>query len=184
MKPFVLGLLGFFGRVCDNSSENVCQPGVCQPRVPSWSAYQLKYVATPTHQQVWNFLLTATTTTVTAIGSASGHTNTEGSYLVIPLAEKLQTLCSLVHEDPVQVTCLHRADLNGLLSPAHDLVGVDISCERNTNKYKSIIVSAQSSHDMFSSKFDKIDFFPVTRLHFKTQTKVLCCFPCRLCYKG
>ncbi|TNN41200.1 hypothetical protein EYF80_048628 [Liparis tanakae] len=40
---------------------------------------------------------------------------------------ELQSLSSLVHENSVEVSRLHGADLNGLLSPAHDLVGVDHS---------------------------------------------------------
>ncbi|KAF3836405.1 hypothetical protein F7725_028963 [Dissostichus mawsoni] len=39
--------------------------------------------------------------------------------------EELQSLSSLVHENSIEVSRLHGADLNGLLSPAHDLVGVD-----------------------------------------------------------
>jgi hypothetical protein len=35
-------------------------------------------------------------------------------YLVISLAEELELLGLLVHEDPVQVTRLHRPDLDGL----------------------------------------------------------------------
>jgi hypothetical protein len=35
-------------------------------------------------------------------------------YLVISLAEELELLGLLVHEDPVQVTSLHRPDLDGL----------------------------------------------------------------------
>lgn len=48
------------------------------------------------------------------------------SHLVIALTQELEPLGSFVHEDPVQVACLHRADLNGFLTPAHDLVGADV----------------------------------------------------------
>ncbi len=44
------------------------------------------------------------------------------SHLVIPLTKELESLSSLVHENSVEVSRLHGADLNGLLSPAHDLV--------------------------------------------------------------
>lgn len=44
------------------------------------------------------------------------------SHLVISFTEELESLGSLVHEDTVQVTRLHGADLYGLLTPAHDLV--------------------------------------------------------------
>ena len=50
------------------------------------------------------------------------------THLVVALAQELESLGTLVHEDPVQVARLHRADLDGLLSPAHDLVGVDVGC--------------------------------------------------------
>lgn len=43
-------------------------------------------------------------------------------HLVISFTEELESLSSLVHEDAVQVTGLHRADLDGLLTPTHDLV--------------------------------------------------------------
>ena len=48
------------------------------------------------------------------------------SHLVIPLTEELEPLGPLVHEDPVQVPRLHRADLDGLLPPAHNLVGPNV----------------------------------------------------------
>lgn len=53
------------------------------------------------------------------------------SYLVISLTEELQPLSSFVHEDAIKVAGLHRSDLNGLLSPSHDLIGADVSCGRN-----------------------------------------------------
>lgn len=53
------------------------------------------------------------------------------SYLIISLTEELQPLSSFVHEDAIEVAGLHRSDLNGLLSPSHDLVGADVSCGRN-----------------------------------------------------
>lgn len=49
-------------------------------------------------------------------------------YLIISLAEELQPLSSFVHKNTVQVASLHRADLNGLFSPTHDLVWADMSC--------------------------------------------------------
>lgn len=51
------------------------------------------------------------------------------SYLVISLTKELQPLSSLVHEDTIQVASLHRADLNGLFSPSHDLIWADMSCK-------------------------------------------------------
>lgn len=48
------------------------------------------------------------------------------THLVVPLRQELQSLSSLVHENSIEVSRLHGADLNGLLSPAHDLVGVDV----------------------------------------------------------
>lgn len=53
------------------------------------------------------------------------------SYLIVPLTEELQPLSSFVHEDTIKVAGLHRSDLNGLLSPSHDLIGADVSCGRN-----------------------------------------------------
>lgn len=51
------------------------------------------------------------------------------SHLVISFTEELESLSSLVHEDAVQVTGLHRADLDGLLTPTHDLVRPNVGCE-------------------------------------------------------
>lgn len=48
------------------------------------------------------------------------------SYLVIALAQELESLGTLVHEDPVQMARLHGTNLNGLLAPSHDLVGANI----------------------------------------------------------
>lgn len=50
------------------------------------------------------------------------------THLIVPLRQELQPLGSLVHEDPVQVSRLHGADLDGLLPPTHDLIGVDVGC--------------------------------------------------------
>lgn len=33
-----------------------------------------------------------------------------------------------MHENAVEVSRLHGADLDGLLPPTHDLVGVDVGC--------------------------------------------------------
>lgn len=43
-------------------------------------------------------------------------------HLVVSFTEEFESLGSLVHEDAVQVSRLHRADLDGLFAPAHDLV--------------------------------------------------------------
>lgn len=51
------------------------------------------------------------------------------SHLVISFTEELESLSSLVHEDAVQVTGLHRADLDGFLAPTHDLVRPNVGCE-------------------------------------------------------
>lgn len=53
------------------------------------------------------------------------------THLVVPLRQELQSLSSLVHENSIEVSRLHGADLNGLLSPAHDLVGVDVGWGKN-----------------------------------------------------
>lgn len=53
-----------------------------------------------------------------------------GSHLVIPLTQELEPLSSFVHEDPVQVACLHGADLDGFFAPAHYLVGADVGWRR------------------------------------------------------
>lgn len=50
------------------------------------------------------------------------------THFVVPLRQELQALSSLVHENSIEVSRLHRADLDGLLPPAHDLVGVDVGC--------------------------------------------------------
>lgn len=51
------------------------------------------------------------------------------SYLVISFTKELQPLSSFVHEDTIQVTSLHRTDLNGLFSPSHYLIWADMSCK-------------------------------------------------------
>lgn len=51
------------------------------------------------------------------------------SHLVVSFTEELESLSSLVHKDAVQVTGLHRADLDGLLAPTHDLVRPNVGCE-------------------------------------------------------
>lgn len=49
------------------------------------------------------------------------------NYLVIPFTEKFEPLGSLVHKNSIQVTRLHRADLYSFLTPAHNLIRMDIS---------------------------------------------------------
>lgn len=56
------------------------------------------------------------------------------SYLVVPLTEELKSLGSLVHKDSIQMTCLHRPDLYCFLTPAHNLIRMDIGWEK---KHKS-----------------------------------------------
>ncbi len=51
------------------------------------------------------------------------------SHLVISFTKELESLGPLVHEDAIQMTGLHRADLYGLLSPTHDLVGTNVGCK-------------------------------------------------------
>lgn len=67
--------------------------------------------------------------------SREGKSSNEGSafnevctYLVVPLAKELESLRLLVHEDPVEVSRIDGPDLNGLITPAHNLAGSD---ERN-----------------------------------------------------
>uniref|UniRef100_A0A2M3ZP20 Putative secreted peptide n=1 Tax=Anopheles braziliensis TaxID=58242 RepID=A0A2M3ZP20_9DIPT len=52
---------------------------------------------------------------------------TAEEHLVVPLAQELQTLCFLVHEHPVQVARFYRANLDCLVTPAHNLPGTDVS---------------------------------------------------------
>lgn len=47
-------------------------------------------------------------------------------YLVVALTEEFQSLGPLVHKDSVQVARLHRANLDGFLAPAHDLIRMDV----------------------------------------------------------
>ena len=46
--------------------------------------------------------------------------------LVVALAQKLELLRLLVHEDAVEVAGLHRPDLDGLVAPSHDLPGANV----------------------------------------------------------
>lgn len=48
------------------------------------------------------------------------------SHLVIAFTEELKPLSSLMHENSIQVAGFYRANFDGLLSPAHDLVGANI----------------------------------------------------------
>lgn len=54
--------------------------------------------------------------------AAASRTHRCKEHLVVPLTKELQPLSSFVHEDAVQVAGLHSTDLNGLLSPSHDLI--------------------------------------------------------------
>lgn len=56
------------------------------------------------------------------------------SYLVIPLTQELELLGLLVHEDPLQVAAVCRPQLNGFVSPAHHLVGLQIGCRDTTHR--------------------------------------------------
>lgn len=47
-------------------------------------------------------------------------------HLVISFTEELESLSSLVHKDAVQMAGFHRADLNGLLPPTHNLVRTNV----------------------------------------------------------
>lgn len=77
-------------------------------------------------------------------------------YLVVPFTEKFEPLGSLVHKNSIQVTRLHRADLYGFLTPAHNLIRMDISWKtrnrRKTdgefcNQYSSaLICNIQNGH--------------------------------------
>ena len=52
------------------------------------------------------------------------------TYLVVALAEELELLRLLVHEDTVEVARLRRADLDRLVAPAHHLTRADVRCTR------------------------------------------------------
>lgn len=58
--------------------------------------------------------------------AGASRANGGEEHLVISFTEELESLGPLVHEDAVQMTSLHRADLYGLLSPTHDLVGTNV----------------------------------------------------------
>lgn len=65
--------------------------------------------------------------------SKSAHSSC-AFYLVVPLAEEFESLGSLVHKDSVQMTRLHGADLYGFLTPAHDLIRMDIGWKRGNTR--------------------------------------------------
>lgn len=56
------------------------------------------------------------------------------NYLVIPFTEKFEPLGSLVHKNSIQVARLHRANFYGFLSPAHNLIRMDISWKTRNKK--------------------------------------------------
>lgn len=47
-------------------------------------------------------------------------------YLVIPLTQEFQSLGSLVHKNSIQVTRFYRTNLYGFLTPAHNLIRMNI----------------------------------------------------------
>lgn len=49
-------------------------------------------------------------------------------HLVVPLTQELQLLGLLVHEDSLEVAGAGRAQLDGLIAPAHHLVGLQVCC--------------------------------------------------------
>lgn len=55
-------------------------------------------------------------------------------YLVIPLTEEFKSLGPFVHKDSIQMACLHGANLYGFLTPAHNLIWMDIGWERENTK--------------------------------------------------
>lgn len=57
-------------------------------------------------------------------------------YLVVSFTEKFEPLSSLVHKNSIQVTRLHRTDLYGFLTPAHNLIGMDISWKTQNGRRK------------------------------------------------
>ena len=59
-----------------------------------------------------------------------------------------------MHENSVEVSRLHGADLNGLLSPAHDLVGVDVGWKRrNVEKHHRLSVEVAGFRVGFGCMF-------------------------------
>lgn len=63
-------------------------------------------------------------------------------YLVVPFTEKFEPLGSLVHKNSIQVTRLHRADLYGFLTPAHNLIRMDISWKtQKEEKMKKFVIN-------------------------------------------
>lgn len=70
-------------------------------------------------------------------------------YLVVPFTEKFESLGSLVHKNSIQVTCLHRADLYGFLTPAHNLIRMDISWKtQNRKRNDEVLLSIYVSVEM------------------------------------
>lgn len=58
--------------------------------------------------------------------AATSRTDRCEEDLVVPLTKEFKSLGSLVHKDAVQMTRLHRTDLDGFLTPAHNLIRMDI----------------------------------------------------------
>lgn len=55
------------------------------------------------------------------------------SYLVIPFTQELEFLGFFVHENSLQVPCVGWPQLNGLLSPTHHLVGLQVGWRDTTH---------------------------------------------------
>lgn len=58
--------------------------------------------------------------------AATTRTHRCKEYLIVPLTQEFESLGSLVHKDSIQVARLDRADLYGFLTPAHNLIRMDI----------------------------------------------------------
>ena len=57
----------------------------------------------------------------TLVHNATSYKHKGNTNLLVSFAEKSKCLSSFVHKNTVQKTRLHRTDLDGLFSPAHDL---------------------------------------------------------------
>lgn len=61
-----------------------------------------------------------------------------------------------MHKHAIEVSRLHRANLNGLLPPTHDLVGVDVGCRRAQTHTHIQFCFHQFSNDLLSENIKVI----------------------------
>lgn len=85
---------------------------------PDYSSRESLIVYQGKHEKEWDKDRMALPTFV---NNATSYKHKGNTNLLVSFTEKSKCLSSFVHKNTVQKTRLHRTDLDGLFSPAHDL---------------------------------------------------------------